>query len=68
MALENILGEAHLGASIKWLPNWAWLAAVAARGIFRWGGGQGLKKLGVVQNTFGSHTQKVTLDNFSSRQ
>ena len=28
-------------------------------------GGQGFKKLGVVENTFGSHTQKMTLDNFT---
>ena len=30
-------------------------------------GEQGFKKLGVVENTVGSHTQKVTLDNFTSR-
>ena len=27
---------------------------------FSLGGGKALKKLGVVENTFGSHTQKVT--------
>ena len=51
----------------KWTVNHEQILPTSGGSWYFSLGGQGFKKLGVVENTVESHTQKVTLDNFTSR-